>query len=132
MQCQWTLLNMQIFAALSGCPVVTSDRTHTGTRRTVSLHSEHVCKDNLWVETIVQMNCFAIIRYTTKLVIIGTHIYKIESNRIASHRIASHRIASQRIASHRIASHRIASHRIASHRIASHRIASHRIASHRI
>ena len=29
MQCQWTFSYMHIFATLSGCPVVTSDRTHT-------------------------------------------------------------------------------------------------------
>ena len=44
---------------------MTSDRTHTGIRHTVSLHSEHVYKDNLWVETSVKMNYCAIFRCTT-------------------------------------------------------------------
>ena len=34
--CHWSFLNMLIFAALSGCPVVTSDRTNTGIRRILS------------------------------------------------------------------------------------------------
>ena len=54
------VLNMHIFAALSGCPGVTSDRTRTGIRRTVSLHSEHVYKDTFWVETSINMNYCAI------------------------------------------------------------------------
>ena len=44
------------FAALSGCLVVTSDRTHIGIRRAVSLHSEHVYKDKFWVERSVNIN----------------------------------------------------------------------------
>ena len=60
MQCQWTFSNIRISAALSGCPVVTSDRTHTGIRRTVSLHPEHVYKDNFWVEMSIKMNYCAI------------------------------------------------------------------------
>ena len=56
MQSQWTFSNMHIFAALSVCPVVTSDRTHTGIGRTVSFHSEHIYKDNFWVETSIQLN----------------------------------------------------------------------------
>ena len=65
MQCQWTFSNMHIFVALSGSPVETSDRTHTRIRHTVSLHSEHVYKDNLWVETSVNMNYCAIFLCTT-------------------------------------------------------------------
>ena len=65
MQCQWDFSIMYIFAALFVCPVVTSDRTHTGIRRTVSLHSEHVYKDTFRVETSVKMNYCAILRYTT-------------------------------------------------------------------
>ena len=44
--------NMHVFAALSVCPVVMSGHimSHTGMRCTVSLHSGHVYKDNLWVE----------------------------------------------------------------------------------
>ena len=64
MQCQWAFSNMHIVVALSRYPVVTSDRTHTGIRR-VSLHSEHVYMDNVWVETSVNMNYCAIFRCTT-------------------------------------------------------------------
>ena len=32
MQCQWNFSNMHSFAAISGCPVVTSDMTHTDIR----------------------------------------------------------------------------------------------------
>ena len=46
---------MHNFIALSVCLVVTSDRTHTGIRRTVSLHSEHVYKDKFWVEMSVKI-----------------------------------------------------------------------------
>ena len=42
-----------------------SDRTHTGIRCTVSLHSEHVYKDNFSVETSVKMIYCAIFRCTT-------------------------------------------------------------------
>ena len=31
-------------------------KAHTGIRRTVSLHSENVYKDNLWFETSVKTN----------------------------------------------------------------------------
>ncbi|KAK2150962.1 hypothetical protein NP493_2702g00007 [Ridgeia piscesae] len=60
MQCQWPFSNRHIYATLSGFPVVTLDRTHTGIRRTLSLHPEYVYKDNLWVETNVKMNYCAI------------------------------------------------------------------------
>ncbi len=65
MQCQWTFFEYAYFIAFSGCPVVTSDRTHTGIRRTVSLHSEHVYTDNFWVEMSVKINYYAIFRCTT-------------------------------------------------------------------
>ena len=57
--------NMHIIAALSWCSVVTSEMAHTGIRRTVSLHSEHVYKDNVWVETSVRIKYCAIFRCTT-------------------------------------------------------------------
>ena len=44
---------------------MTSDKTHTGIRRTVSLHSEHVYKHNFWVETRIKMNYCVIFRCTT-------------------------------------------------------------------
>ena len=52
------------FLKYSRYPVVMSDRTHTGIRRTVSLHSEHVYKDNFWVETSINMNYCAIFQCT--------------------------------------------------------------------
>ena len=43
MQCQWTFLNMNIFAALSICSVVTSDKTHTGIR--ACLQGQCLCQN---------------------------------------------------------------------------------------
>ena len=65
MQCQSTFSSMHIFDVLSGCLVVMWDRTHTGIRRTLSLHSEHVYKDNVWVKMSVKINYCAIFRCTT-------------------------------------------------------------------
>ena len=77
MQCQWTFSNMHIFAELSGCPVVTSNRTHIGIRCTVSLHSEHVYMENLWVEMTIKMD-YIIVRYSdvlqTLVIIENTHL----------------------------------------------------------
>ena len=53
------------FAALSGSQGVTSERSYTGIRRILSLHLEHVYRDNCWIETSVKMNYCAILRYTT-------------------------------------------------------------------
>ena len=53
------------FAALSGSQGVTSERSYTGIRRTLSLHLEHVYRDNFWIETSVKINYCAILRYTT-------------------------------------------------------------------
>ena len=64
------------FDAHSGCPVVTSDRTHIDIT-SVSLHSENVYKDNFWVETCIKIN-YTIVLYSNvpqTLVFIGTHIY---------------------------------------------------------
>ena len=72
----WTFSNMHILAALSGCRVVTSDRTHTVIRCTVSLHSEHVYNDNIWVKTSIKMNYCAIFR------MIQTRTHSLHTNSI--------------------------------------------------
>ena len=55
---------MHIVAALFGFPIVMSDRTHTGIRRTLSLYSKHVYTDNFSVEMSVKINYYAIFRGT--------------------------------------------------------------------
>ena len=66
--CGCIFSNMHIIAALSGCPVVTSDMAHIGITRTFPLHSKHVYKDNVCVEIIVQ---YSDVQKT--LVTIGEH-----------------------------------------------------------
>ena len=66
---------MHIFAVLSGCPVVMSDRTHTGIRYTLSLHTEHVYKDNFWVEMSVKMNYSAIFQCSPNTGHHGAHAF---------------------------------------------------------
>ena len=57
MECQGTFFEyIYFFAALFGCPVVTSDRTLMAS----SLHSEYVYKDNFWVVTSVKINYFIV------------------------------------------------------------------------
>jgi len=45
---------------------MSSVRTHTGTRWTLSVHSEHIYKDNIWVATSVGRNDCAKLRCATK------------------------------------------------------------------
>ena len=57
---------MHISGTLSGCPVVTSDRTHTGIiRRILLLHSRHVDKNKIWVKMSAKIYLCTIFWYTT-------------------------------------------------------------------
>ena len=60
------LIEYAYFVAFSGCPVLSSERKHTGTRWTLSVNSEYVYKDNIWVSTSVGRNDCAIFRCATK------------------------------------------------------------------
>ena len=48
------------------CPPLWRQTGHNGIRRTVSLHSEHVYNDNVWVETSVKIN-YIIVLYSDVL-----------------------------------------------------------------
>ena len=55
---------------------MTSEMVHAGNRQTVSLYSQHVYKDNVWVETCVRMNFGGYSDVLQTLVIIrGTTVF---------------------------------------------------------